>query len=262
MAGTSGMPFQQVATAPFSLHVAYTTQIEMSASLDDDASLKVAGYVDYEDARAHWPTRPTVTLQYSKDGRSGWKDAATLPVTIRHNKPSSPRRSPVPSPPEQQRLLARPLQRQPRPGDQHHQTRTPLPLRHARHRLPRLPDPVRKSRPITFSGTLQYKDGTTWKPLGTAPPPSTSGPAAPPRTTSSRDLGTDGHGHLVGMETAERRHLGRRLRPPDRRPVPQKRPGHRLRRRPVTPPAARAHRDRCRPRVRHYDVTSFRRSAP
>ncbi|MGW5655003.1 hypothetical protein [Streptomyces humi] len=49
------MPFQQIATQPFSLHVAYTTHTSMSANLNDDASLKVSGYVYYEDARATWP---------------------------------------------------------------------------------------------------------------------------------------------------------------------------------------------------------------
>uniref|UniRef100_UPI00055DA9F7 hypothetical protein n=1 Tax=Streptomyces aureus TaxID=193461 RepID=UPI00055DA9F7 len=87
IAGTGDMPFQQYATQPFSLHVAYTTHTGLSASLDDDGALRTHGYVSYEDTRAHWPAHPTVTLQYSKDGKSGWKDAATVPVPIHHNKP-------------------------------------------------------------------------------------------------------------------------------------------------------------------------------
>jgi hypothetical protein len=83
VAGTDDMPFQQVATEPFSLHVAYTTQTEMSAFLNDDSTLQVSGYVYYEDPRAHWPTKPTVTLEFSKDGKSGWKSATTIPIKIR-----------------------------------------------------------------------------------------------------------------------------------------------------------------------------------
>ncbi|MFF3987960.1 hypothetical protein ACFY0B_25620 [Streptomyces sp. NPDC001797] len=87
VAGTDYMPFQQVATQPFSLHVAYTTNPDMSADLNDGGSLKVSGYVYYEDPSAKWPAKPTVTLQYSKDGKTGWKNATTVPLPIRHNKP-------------------------------------------------------------------------------------------------------------------------------------------------------------------------------
>src|SRR5262249_25388714 len=87
IAGSDGMPFQQVATEPFSLHVAYTTHIDLTASLKDDGSMPTYGYVYYEEARAHWPAQPTVTLQYSKDGKTGWKNAATVPLPIRYNKP-------------------------------------------------------------------------------------------------------------------------------------------------------------------------------
>ncbi|MEU6229251.1 hypothetical protein [Streptomyces sp. NPDC047042] len=203
MAGTGGMPFQQLATQPFSLHVAHTTWITMNAILNDDASLKVSGSVHYEDARAHWPTRPTVTLQYSRDGRSGWKDAVTLPVSIRYNKPGFPETfartftTPTDDAYWRARFNGNP--------DLASSTTAPTHLRRYATRITGFhasPDPVRKSRPITFSGLLQYKDGATWKPLGNGSPALYFRPRGSTTYRFVSDIGTDGHGHLVGRATA------------------------------------------------------------
>jgi hypothetical protein len=203
VAGSSDMPFQQVTTEPFSLHVAYTTKIEMSAFLNDDSSLKVFGSVYYEDARAHWPTRPTVTLQYSKDGRSGWKDAATLPVKIRYNKPDFPETfartftTPINNAYWRARFNGNP--------DLATSTTNPEHLYRYATRITGFrasPDPVRKSHPITFAGTLQYKDGTIWKPLSNGSPALYFRPRGSTTYRFVSDLGADRHGHLVGMATA------------------------------------------------------------
>ncbi len=193
MAGTVYMPFQQLATEPFSLHVAYATHLDMSADLTDTSSLKVSGYVYYEDARAHWPAKPTVTLQYSKDGKSGWKNASTIPITIRHNKPLF------------EEDFARTFTtkntnaywRARFDGNPDLATNTTKPV-HLYRYATRITgfhasaNPVRKNQAFTFAGTLQYKNGTlqykngtTWKPLYGGSPPSTSSPAAPPHTATS-----------------------------------------------------------------------------
>ncbi|MFJ5305659.1 hypothetical protein [Streptomyces sp. NPDC088350] len=203
MAGTGDMPFQQVATEPFSLHVAYTTHLDMSADLNDEASLKVSGYVYYEDARAHWPTKPTVTLQYSKDGRSGWKNATTLPITIRHNKPQFEEdfagtfTAPNTNAYWRARFNGNP--------DLATSTTKPVHLYRYATRITGFhatPDPVRRNQWISFTGTLQYKNGTTWKPLGESP-----ALYFKPRGSTTyhfvADLGTDKHGHLNDMETAK-----------------------------------------------------------
>jgi hypothetical protein len=204
VAGTSSMPFQQVATEPFSLHVAYTTHIDMSASLNDDASLKVSGYISYEDARAHWPTHPTVTLQYSKDGKSGWKNATTIPVKIRYNKPQF------------QEVFARTFTtpntnaywRAQFNGNPDLATSTTKPV-HLYRYATRItgfhasPDPVRKNQPIRFTGTLQYKNGTAWKSLGGGAPTLYFKPRGSTTYRYVTELGTDKHGHLIGMVTAK-----------------------------------------------------------
>lgn len=204
VAGTSYMPFQQVATEPFSLHVAYTTHIETSAQLNDDSSLHVSGYVYYEDARAHWPTKPTVTLQYSKDGKSGWKNATTIPVKIRYNKPNF------------EEDFARTLTttntnaywRARFDGNPDLATNTTKPVHLVRYAtritgFHATPDPVRKNQPIRFAGTLQYKNGTTWKPLSGESPALYFRPRGSSTYHFVADLDTDKHGHLIGMVTAK-----------------------------------------------------------
>ncbi|WP_329316399.1 hypothetical protein [Streptomyces sp. NBC_01262] len=204
VAGTDYMPFQQVATEPFSLHVAYTTHIEMSAFLNDNASLKAYGSVYYEDAPANWPTKPTVTLQYSKDGKTGWKNAATLPITIRHNKPQFPETfartftTPNNNAYWRARFNGNP--------DLATSTTKPVHLYRYATRITGFhasPDPVRKNQPINFTGTLQYKSGTTWKPLNDSGPALYFRPRGSTTYHFVADLGTDRHGHIIGMVTAK-----------------------------------------------------------
>ncbi|MFF7881768.1 hypothetical protein ACH40F_16455 [Streptomyces sp. NPDC020794] len=204
VAGTDYMPFQQVTTEPFSLHVAYNTHIDMSAFLNDDSSLKVSGYVYYEDPRAKWPAKPTVTLQYSKDGKSGWKNATTVPLTIRHNKPQF------------EETFARTLTapnidaywRARFNGNPDLGTSTTKPI-HLYRYATRItgfhasPDPVRKSQPISFGGTLQYKKGTAWMPFVGGSPTLYFKPRGSSTYHYVCDLGTDKHGHLVGMVSAK-----------------------------------------------------------
>ncbi len=204
IAGTDYMPFQQLATEPFSLHVAYATHLDMSADLTDTSSLKVSGYVYYEDARAHWPTKPTVTLQYSKDGKSGWKNATTLPVKIRYNKPQFEE--------DFARTFTTPntnaYWRAQFNGNPDLATSTTKPVHLVRYAtrvtgFHASPDPVRKNQPIRFAGTLQYKNGTTWKALSGESPALYFRPRGSSTYHFVADLGTDKHGHLVGMVTAK-----------------------------------------------------------
>ncbi len=204
VAGTSYMPFQQVATEPFSLHVAYATHLDMSADLTDTSSLKVSGYVYYEDARAHWPARPTITLQYSKDGKSGWKNAATVPIKLRYNKPLF------------EEDFARTLTttntnaywRARFDGNPDLATNTTKPV-HLYRYATRITgfhastNPVRKNQAFSFAGTLQYKNGTTWKPLYGGSPTLYFKPRGSTTYRYVTELGTDRHGHLIGMETAK-----------------------------------------------------------
>ncbi|WP_405948852.1 hypothetical protein OG588_22370 [Streptomyces prunicolor] len=204
MVGTTDMPFQQFATEPFGLHVAYTTHIETSAQLNDDSSLKVSGYVYYEDARAHWPTKPTVTLQYSKDGKSGWKNATTIPVKVRYNKPQF------------QEVFAHTFTkpntnaywRAQFNGNPDLATSTTKPVHLVRYAtritgFHASPDPVRKNQPIRFAGTLQYENGTTWKPLSGESPALYFRPRGSTTYHFVADLDTDKHGHIIGMVTAK-----------------------------------------------------------
>ncbi|NEA64654.1 hypothetical protein [Streptomyces sp. SID12488] len=204
--GEGNSPFQQPATEPFSLHVAYTTWIGMSAFLNDDASFKVDGYVYFEDTRAHWPAKPTVTLQYSKDGKSGWKNAATLPIKVRYNKPQFEETfahtfTTTPNNNAYWRALFN--------GNPDLGTSTTKPVRLYRYAtrvtgFHASPDPVRKGQPIHFHGSFQYKDGATWKPLSSESPGLYFRPHG--STTYhlvSDSVSEDGHGHLNGMATAE-----------------------------------------------------------
>lgn len=205
MAGTPYMPFQQNPTQPFSLHVAYTTHLGMNATLNDDASLHVSGYVYYEDPRAKWPAKPTVTLQYSKDGKSGWKNATTIPIKIHYNKPQFPED------------FARTLTisntdaywRARFNGNPDLGTSTTKPLHLYRYAtritgFHATPNPVRKSQAISFRATLQYKKGTTWKPLNGGSPTLYFRPRGSATYHYVTELDSDKHGHLIGMVTAEK----------------------------------------------------------
>jgi hypothetical protein len=204
VAGTGDMPFQQTTTEPFSLHVAYTTHIALSASLDDDGSLQTHGYVYYEDTRAHWPAKPTVTLQYSKDGKSGWTDAATVPLLIHHNRPLV------------QETFARTLTKP--DTDAYWRTRfngnpdlgtsTTKPV-HLYRYTTRITgfhassDTVRKGQSISFGGILQYKKGTTWKPLSGGSPTLYFKPRDSTTYRYVCELASDHNGHLTGLVTAK-----------------------------------------------------------
>ncbi|MGY5044131.1 hypothetical protein ACWDE0_00490 [Streptomyces sp. 900105755] len=205
VAGTDNMPFQQIATEPFSLHVAYTTHIDLTASLKDDGSMPTYGYVYFEDWRAKWPAKPTVTLQYSKDGKTGWKNAATVPLPIRYNKPLF------------QEWFARTLNapntdaywRARFNGNPDLGTSTTKPVHLYRYAtritgFHATPDPVRKGQPIRFGGTLQYKKGTTWKPLYGGSPSLYFKPRGSSTYHYVYDLDTDKHGHLIGLATTEK----------------------------------------------------------
>ncbi len=204
-AANANLPFQQQATEPFSLHVAYTTHIGVSASLNDDSSLAAAGYVYFEDPRAKWPAKPTVTLQYSQDGKSGWKNATTLPLKIRYNKPqfeeTFARTFTTPDSTAYWRARFN--------GNPDLATSTTKPVHLYRYAtrvtgFHATPDPVRKGRPIRFAGTLQYRNGTTWKPLSGAAPSLYFRPRGSTTYHYVTDLASDRHGHLVGMVTAGR----------------------------------------------------------
>ncbi|KUM73964.1 hypothetical protein [Streptomyces griseorubiginosus] len=203
--GEPYMPFQQQATEPFSLHVAYTTHLDMNASLNDDASLAVSGWVYFEDPDAKWPAKPTVTLQYSQDGKSGWKNATTLPIKILHNKPLFPetfaRTFTTPDSTAYWRARFN--------GNPDLATSTTKPVHLYRYAtrvtgFHGTPDPVRRNQSISFAGTLQYKNGTTWKPLGGQAPTLYFRPRGSSTYHYVTELDSDRHGHLIGMVTAER----------------------------------------------------------
>ncbi|MEU3518299.1 hypothetical protein ABZ770_23950 [Streptomyces sp. NPDC006654] len=205
-AGTDYMPFQQVATQPFSLHVAYTTHIDAGVSLYDDSALHVDdGYVYYEDARAHWPAKPTVTLQYSKDGKSGWKNATSIPIKIRYNKPLFEETfARTFTAPDTDAYWRARFDGNPDLGSS---TTKPVHLYRYATRITGFhasPDPVRKGQPISFGGTLQYKKGNTWKPLTDDAWPTLY---FKPRGSSTYhyvcELDTDKKGHLIGMVAAK-----------------------------------------------------------
>ncbi|OIJ68460.1 hypothetical protein [Streptomyces mangrovisoli] len=204
VAGTGDLPFQQTAAEPFTLHVAYTTHTTLSPTLHDDGTLSADGYVSYDDAHAHWPAKPTVTLQYSQDGKSGWKDAATVAVPIRHNKPLW------------QETFARTLTKVDTDAywrarfdgnpDLASSTTKPVHLYRYATRVTGFhasPDPVRKGQPISFAGTLQYKKGTTWKALAGGSPTLYFKPRGSSTYHYVCELDTDKNGHLKGRVTAQ-----------------------------------------------------------
>ncbi|MEW2304221.1 hypothetical protein AB0958_30395 [Streptomyces sp. NPDC006655] len=205
-AGTDYMPFQQVATQPFSLHVAYTTHIDAGVSLYDDSALHVDdGYVYYEDARAHWPAKPTVTLQYSKDGKSGWKNATSIPIKIRYNKPLFEETfAHTFTAPDTDAYWRARFDGNPDLGTS---TTKPVHLYRYATRITGFhasSDPVRKGQAFSFGGTLQYKKGNTWKPLTDDAWPTLY---FKPRGSSTYhyvcELDTDKKGHLIGMVAAK-----------------------------------------------------------
>lgn len=192
-------PFQQIATQPFSLHVAYTTHVNMTATLGDDFRLHVSGWMDYSDPRAHWPTNPTASIEYSKDGKSGWKPASTLSVKIRYNKANLEEKfSASFRAPNDAYWRAR-FNGNP---DLASSTTDPVHLRRYATRIIGFnvsPEPIRKNGLIHLAGTLQYYSGTTWKPLAGATPALYFRPRGASAYRYITDLDTDAHGRILDI---------------------------------------------------------------
>ncbi|MFE2543165.1 hypothetical protein [Actinacidiphila glaucinigra] len=191
-----GTPFLRSATQPFSLHVAYTTHLDLWAALGDDSRLSVSGQIYYGDPRAHWPAKPTVTIEYSKDGKAGWKSAATLPLRIRHNKANIQEEfaTKFTAPPDaywRARFAGNP--------DLAGSTTKPVHLRRYATRITGFnvsPEPVRKNGRLHFSGTLQYKPGGVWKPLAGESPALYFRARGASSYRFVTDLSTDSHGRI------------------------------------------------------------------
>ncbi|MGI5134259.1 MULTISPECIES: hypothetical protein [unclassified Streptomyces] len=195
----SGTPFLQPATEPFSLHVAYTTNLTMDATLDDDSRLHVSGDIEYSDPRAHWPSNTAVTIEYSKDGKTGWKSAATTPVKIRHNKPNFQEVFGTSfTAPNNAYWRAR-FNGNP---DLASSTTKPVHLRRYPTRITGFdvtPEPVRRNGLIHLKGTLQYYTGTTWKPLADASPALYFRPRGASTYRYISDLDTDSKGRILNI---------------------------------------------------------------
>lgn len=157
-------PFAAMSSQPLTVHVAFKTVLNANISLDDRSRLHVTGSLNLKDGRAHWPAKPAVVLEYSKNGKTGWKGVATLPVTVRHNKAG----------------VAETFgQTRTAPSDGYWRVRfvgnadltSALTTAVHRHRLATrivgfnaTPEPVRKGDHIWLNGTVQVRSGTGWKP--------------------------------------------------------------------------------------------------
>lgn len=201
--GNGGLPFQQMSSQPLSLHIAYTTYIEMSASLDERSKLHISGWVNYSDPRAEWPAGPTVTVQYSKDGRTGWKSVSTIPVKLLHNRPSAPEAF--------SRSFTAPSNGYWRArfnGNPDLASAT-TPATHLRRYATRIvgfnasPEPVRRGGLIHLTGTMQYRPGTTWKVVD-LPPALYFRPRGATTYRYVADLGADRYGRISGWANATR----------------------------------------------------------
>ncbi|MEU0436188.1 hypothetical protein ABZ153_32040 [Streptomyces sp. NPDC006290] len=191
-----GTPFEQIAVQPFSLHVAYTTHLDMTATLGDDSRLHVSGWMYYSDRRAHWPTNPAVTIEYSKDGRTGWKAASTLPVKLRYNKANFDEEfSTSFTAPKDAYWRARFNGNADLAGS----TTDPVHLRRYATRITGFnvsPEPIRKNGLLHLAGTLQYSSGTTWKPLAGEGLDLYLRPRGASAYRYVSDLGTDSKGRI------------------------------------------------------------------
>lgn len=192
-------PFLQPATQPFSLHVAYTTDLTMDATLGDDSRLHVSGLMYYSDPRAHWPSKTAVSIEYSKDGKTGWKSASTIPVKIRYNKPYFQEDfSTSFTAPNDAYWRAR-FNGNP---DLASSTTKPVHLRRYPTRITGFdvsPEPIRKNGLIHLKGTLQYYTGTTWKPLAHADPALYFRPRGASAYRYISDLSTDSKGRICNI---------------------------------------------------------------
>lgn len=192
-------PFLQPATQPFTLHVAYTTDLTMDATLGDDSRLRVSGQMLYSDPRAHWPSNTAVSIEYSKDGKTGWKSASTIPVKIRYNKPYFQEDfSTSFTAPNDAYWRAR-FNGNP---DLASSTTKPVHLRRYPTRITGFdvsPEPIRKNGLIHLKGTLQYYTGTTWKPLAHADPALYFRPRGASAYRYISDLSTDSKGRIYNI---------------------------------------------------------------
>ncbi|MFF3565155.1 hypothetical protein ACFYXS_34445 [Streptomyces sp. NPDC002574] len=157
--------FATMSSQPLTVHVAFKTVLNANLTLDDRSRLHVTGSLNLKDSRAHWPAKPAVVLDYSKNGKTGWKAVATLPVTVRHNKAG----------------VAETFgQTRTAPSDGYWRVRfqgnpdlAPAVTKtvHLRRLATRVvgfnatPEPVRKGDHIWLNGTVQVRSGTGWKPL-------------------------------------------------------------------------------------------------
>ncbi|WP_377267147.1 hypothetical protein [Peterkaempfera sp. SMS 1(5)a] len=203
VAGSYDAPFLSQARQPLTLRLAYATDIDMAADLGTDDKLRVFGDVWFSDQRAHWPSKPTVTLEYSKNGRTGWKSAATIPVTIRHNKALYLEE------------FSHTLSGAPADGywrarfngnpDLASSTTKTFHL----HRHPTRivgfnasPEPVRKGDWVHLNGTVQYNSGTTWKALGRAQVSLYFRPRGAKSYRYLYDVAADSRGRIADFEQA------------------------------------------------------------
>ncbi|MFF3448412.1 hypothetical protein ACFYXJ_14920 [Streptomyces sp. NPDC002667] len=192
-------PFQQTAVQAFSLHVAYTTHLDMAATLGDDSRLHVSGWMYYSDQRAHWPKNPAVVIEYSKDGKTGWKTASTLPVKLRYNKANFEEDFGASFKAPNDAYWRARFDGNP---DLAGSTTTPAHLRRYATRITGFnvsPEPIRKNGLIHLAGTLQYLSGTTWKPLTDDGPDLYFRPRGASAYHYVSSLGTDSKGRIANV---------------------------------------------------------------
>lgn len=198
-------PFQLQATHPLALHLAYPVDLNSDVMLDERSRLHVSGWVDLEAARAHWPAHPAVTVEYSANGRTGWKTASTIPIKLRY---TDPRRLELFDHTFTAANTGYWRVRFNGNADLTTAINRPVHLYRYATRIAGFnmtPEPVRKGAYLYPHGTLQYKVGSTWKPLSS---PDLSLYFRPRGATSYRyfgDLATDRHGRIAGgWQIAER----------------------------------------------------------
>ncbi|MFF7213786.1 hypothetical protein ACFZAU_25145 [Streptomyces sp. NPDC008238] len=200
--GGADDPFAAKSTQPLTVHVAFATVLNVKAGLDNRSRLHVDGSVKFQDSRGHWPAKTAVTLEYSKDGKTGWKAVATLPVTIRHNEPG---------------VAETFTHTRTAPADGYWRTRfqgSPdlaaavtkgVHLSRSATRITGFnasPEPVRKGDHIKVGGTVQYRSGTTWKALRDLPVSLYFKPRGAKSYRYVHALGVDGKGRFFNLERA------------------------------------------------------------
>jgi hypothetical protein len=195
-------PFASESTQPLSVHVAFATVLNVNARLDDRSRLRVDGSVKFQDSRAHWPAKPAVTLEYSKDGKAGWKAVATVSVTIRHNEAGVAETfGHTRTAPSDGYWRAR-FQ-----GNPDLATAVTKSV-HLYRRATRVtgfnasPEPVRKGDLMKVAGTLQYRSGTVWKALRDTQVSLYFRPSGAKSYRYVHALGVDAKGRFTNLERA------------------------------------------------------------